>query len=90
MPSGQVEDASRETGLTPAAPAPRWLRSLGRFACAALGVLWFLLGWLALQVALGSSSRPEASQQAPRGSWRARPRVARCLSSWCWWPAQAS
>lgn len=40
-----------------------WLRTLGRLGYAAQGVVWFLLGWLALQLALGGASGERANQE---------------------------
>jgi hypothetical protein len=39
-----------------------WLRTFGRVGFAAVGVVWFLLGWVALQLALGDASSGEATQ----------------------------
>lgn len=39
-----------------------WLRTLGRFGYAAQGVVWLLLGWAALQVAVGTTPDSQASQ----------------------------
>ena len=46
--AGQAAHASADAG---------WLRRLGRAGYAAKGVLWFLLGWIALQLATGSSGQ---------------------------------
>lgn len=40
-----------------------WLQTLGKVGYAAQGVVWLLLGWIALQLALGSASSGEATQQ---------------------------
>jgi hypothetical protein len=40
-----------------------WLQTLGKVGYAAQGVVWLLLGWIALQLALGSGSSEEATQQ---------------------------
>lgn len=60
--TGQVSDETdgerraREAGRTARASAEHgWLRTLGRAGYAAKGVLWLLLGWIALQLAVGSS-----------------------------------
>lgn len=39
-----------------------WLLTLGRVGFAAIGVVWFLLGWLALQLATGDAGGQEANQ----------------------------
>ncbi|MPV37685.1 DUF1206 domain-containing protein [Georgenia subflava] len=38
-----------------------WIHTLGKVGYAALGIVWLLLGWLALQLALGSGGGSEAS-----------------------------
>ncbi|MFD1507707.1 DUF1206 domain-containing protein [Georgenia yuyongxinii] len=59
-----VEHHAREAGAAARSSARGgWLRTLGKVGYAAQGVVWLLLGWIALQLALGSGSSEEATQE---------------------------
>ncbi|MHB1063212.1 MAG: DUF1206 domain-containing protein [Georgenia sp.] len=64
MTSGQQGRGAGAVGRAARSSAGSgWLRTLGRFGYAAQGVVWFLLGWIALRLALGSAPSADATQQ---------------------------